>query len=291
MASLLRTFEPGESLLHVYLKGAQLTETQPLGVKGTQPLELNGATQPLEVKTQPREVKGAPDGGGQAGGALEDASTLSVEYPRFDLSFDLERGQLRSKSSFLGTRLAARQLLPDVLRGFEQYLLLEHDAGHVTVLVPEGNVEKHGDGAACVTVSGDPACDVERRFHDFSVHPRFMGLQAKSVEARLQLAALYAATGTRLPEPRTQMTGGEAAIEMVRQSWVSRPLSDAERAQLHSVKRFSQRTPGLAMVCDGLDVSAAELAFLYTPQPPKPVSLDVEAQAEYVERKQGRSAP
>ncbi|KAJ1474778.1 hypothetical protein T484DRAFT_1910816 [Baffinella frigidus] len=79
-ASLLRTFEPGESLLHVYLKAA-------------------------------------PDG---PLGDVGEGVTLSVEYPRFDLSFDLERGQLRCKSSFLGTRLARCQLLPDVLIGFEQ---------------------------------------------------------------------------------------------------------------------------------------------------------------------------
>ena len=85
------------------------------------------------------------------------------------------------------------------------------------------------------------------------------------------------------------MTGGEVAIELVRQSWVNVPLSDMERTQLRSVKHFSQRTPGLAMVCDGLDVSAAELSFLHSPIPPEECVLDVDAQAEYAERKQGMS--
>ena len=80
-------------------------------------------------------------------------------------------------------------------------------------------------------------------------------------------------------------------MDLLRTSWVNRPLSPAERAQLLSVKRFSRHTPGLAMVCDGLTLCAAELTFLYSPNPPELCVLDVAAQAEYVERKQGRSTP
>jgi len=172
-AALLRTFEPGESLLHAYLKGPPPTETQ------------------------------------QANDGLEDAAgaTLSVEYPRFDLVFDLERGQLRTTSSFLGTRLAPCQLLPDALLGFQQYLLLEHDDGvNVTVLVPEGAVGKDGDGVVCVTVNGDPGCDVDRRFHAYAVHSRFKMLQASTLQ--LGPLGLIRSRHSQATRPSVERLGG-----------------------------------------------------------------------------------
>jgi hypothetical protein len=125
-------------------------------------------------------ARGGRTSKGTSHGAIT-SRTLSVEYPRFGLSFDLERGQLRTKSSFLNTRLAPCQLLDDALIGFQKYLLLAHDDGvHVTLLVPEGNVTKDGDGAACVTVRGDDRCHVERRLHAYKVHPRLKMLQVNT---------------------------------------------------------------------------------------------------------------
>ena len=56
-----------------------------------------------------------------------------------------------------------------------------------------------------------------RQAHCYDVHGRFSNLVASDVPARLQLAALYAATSTLLPEPRSRMTGAQMAIELVRQ--------------------------------------------------------------------------
>ena len=55
------------------------------------------------------------------------------------------------------------------------------------------------------------------QMHCYEVHPRFGHLQAPSIdEARLQLAALYAATSTLLPEPRSNLTGAQTAVQLVR---------------------------------------------------------------------------
>jgi hypothetical protein len=53
--------------------------------------------------------------------------------------------------------------------------------------------------------------------HCYEVHSRFGDLRATSVLARLQLAALYAATSTMLPEPLRRMTGAQMAMVLIRQ--------------------------------------------------------------------------
>ncbi len=61
------------------------------------------------------------------------------------------------------------------------------------------------------------ACKPAAQVHCYEVHGRFGHLVANSIPARLQLAALYAATSTLLPEPRSCMTGAQTALELVRQ--------------------------------------------------------------------------
>lgn len=63
------------------------------------------------------------------------------------------------------------------------------------------------------------------------MHPRFGHLCARSIPARLQLAALYAATGSLLPEPLSRLTGAQQAMALLRQCWGVRPLA-AEDVQL-----------------------------------------------------------
>lgn len=53
--------------------------------------------------------------------------------------------------------------------------------------------------------------------HKYNVHGRFGYLCTDRIVARLQLAALCAATSTLLPEPMSRMTGAEAAMQLVRQ--------------------------------------------------------------------------
>ena len=71
------------------------------------------------------------------------------------------------------------------------------------------------------------------------VHRRFLTLEAPNIEARLQLAALFAATGSELPKARSQRTGGEVTLRLLRQCWIDSPFSKEEHAQLRSVCRYS----------------------------------------------------
>ena len=60
------------------------------------------------------------------------------------------------------------------------------------------------------------------------------------VEARLQLAAIYASTDSEVPYIRSRQTGGEIAIELLRQSWVNRPLQGQENEHLDSMANFTR---------------------------------------------------
>jgi hypothetical protein len=81
-------------------------------------------------------------------------------------------------------------------------------------------------------VIGSNDCDSDRKHHSYKCHPRFgtleVGAGPFAVEARLQLAALYAATDSEVPLKRFRQTGGEMAIELLRQSWINRPMTVAE---------------------------------------------------------------
>ena len=109
-----------------------------------------------------------------------------------------------------------------------------------------------------------------------------------AVLARLQLAALYAATGSAIPEARARQTGVEVALELVRQCSINRPMDGAESAQLCSIASFGRLTPALPLLCHELDMSSRELSFLHPHikrlSPVLP--LDTDAATEYTQRKQ-----
>ena len=226
---------------------------------------------------------------------VKTSDELLFELPRYDLCFELssDNQQPRSKN-FIGFSLSKTQQLK-TLHGFEQYLVLESESGKQKILiVPRGDVVRTGER---VSIGGSNACDAERKYNRYDVHERFNGLEPPagrhSVLARLQLAALSAATGTAVPEAGSQQTGEELAIELVRQCWVNHPLDDEEIKQLQSVASFGQLVPALPLVCHELDMSAREMSFLH---PEKrlsakdyklpPLEFNSDAATEYTQRKQ-----
>ena len=60
-----------------------------------------------------------------------------------------------------------------------------------------------------------------------------------------------------------QMTGGEIAVDLIRQSWVNRPLKTSKRHQLSIVCQYDHETPSISILCDGISSSAQGLSFLY----------------------------
>ncbi|KAG2496793.1 hypothetical protein HYH03_005201 [Edaphochlamys debaryana] len=225
--------------------------------------------------------------GARAGAA---SCQLIFELPRYGLEFELHRsGELVSRD-YPGYRLRRSQRLVTTgtdagygservsytLPDFKSYLVLERrpserqlpaaaQQADALVLIPAGPVQSRGGLVAVATGPGSGAC---LKVHRYEVHGRFGHLRASSVLARLQLAALYAATGTLLPEPASRATGGQMAMTLLRKCWGTRPLTAQEEQQLRSVGRLGGHlAPGLRPLAAELEASASQLSHLFPCQP------------------------
>ena len=199
------------------------------------------------------------------------------ELPRFRLRFLIHRtplqGQEQSRSGVQcldhrGYELSSDQQLSDTLAEFTRYLVLTpRTKGEVTrIIVPQGRVVVREGTTPMVTVEcvGEDKPDTDQDVHCFEVHPRWKGLQADGVSSRLQLAALYAASGTLLPEPRSRMTGSEKALELVRRCSVNHPLAEGCREQLMRIIELSGHNATLAIICGNILKCSEELNFLHS---------------------------
>ena len=164
----------------------------------------------------------------------------------------------------MGYYLGPIQQLEDELLSFEKYLVLQSDHAKFKIIVPSGNVVREMDssGGRRVTIETGHDEKSKLRIHAYDVHPRLKSLTASSVEARLQLAVLYAATGSLLPEHGSQKTGTERSLELVRQSWVNRPLEEWEKRHLQRIRDFDEHAPSLSLLCREIIQSSQELLFL-----------------------------
>lgn len=223
-----------------------------------------------------------------------------VKLPRFgNLAFDLRcatsasgRGTFVSVN-FEGYRLAPEQQLSDTLPGFARYLVLEPGPElrkkppwtppATKILVPAGEVDrrkptgfwaKHRTTTIATPADTKDGTFKEIAYHAFEIHPRFRDLRASTPEARLQLAALYAATdrGRGVPDRRLGMTGAEAAMGLVRGSFLNRPLSKAERVNCEAAASFAEHAecPALFLLCHLLQTSAVQVDFLHPRSLPPP---------------------
>lgn len=209
-------------------------------------------------------------------------SFVTYELCRYSLSFTHESGAYVS-DNFSGFKLSMKQQFDvSFWPTFVQYLVLEN-GNSKKIIVPEGTVRRCRDG---VEISGSAECDADRRFHTFDVHPRFKTLQATSIAARLQLAAIYTACSSLLPELSCRRTGEELAMELVRRSWTNRPLDEEEHSHLKSIFRMAH-SPGLALVCFELEMSANQLDCLYSEKPATAQGLQItDAAIQYTLNKQ-----
>ena len=198
-------------------------------------------------------------------GGGEDSTTF--ELPRFGLSFTLKSNDDALKSNdYRGFQLSKSQAFEDNLRGFTQYLILEDsmNKGLVMVLLPAGSIVRK---ANITIVEGSESCDTERKHHCYRLHHRFGKLEIDAgplaVEGRLQLAAIYACIDSKVPYQLTRQTGSEIAIELVRQSWVNRPLLEKECDHLKSICANTRFSCSLVLLCYDLFESARALEFLF----------------------------
>ncbi|KXZ49831.1 hypothetical protein GPECTOR_19g282 [Gonium pectorale] len=215
------------------------------------------------------------------------------ELPRYGLEFALQSdGQLTSRN-FNGYRLRKRQQLVSeaaagggvqyTLREFERYLVLERSPGGSTVVLGA----RRADELVLV-----PAGEV----HCYEMHGRFGHLTAASDEARPQLAALYAATSSLLPEPASRETGVQTALRLMRGCWRNRPFSASELAQLRSAASLGGHlAPALRLLAHELEASACALSHLHEAstrqQSGTGPALDADAGACYVQEARRVLAP
>lgn len=119
-----------------------------------------------------------------------------------------------------------------------------------------------------IVLQAQPCCVFSLQFHTYELHGRFHHLQASSIESRLQLAALYAATSSLLPEPGSQQTGAEIAMQLVRQSWSNQPLQPAEINHLRSIAVMAGHlAPALRILTYEMEASSRQLQHLYNHTP------------------------
>eukprot|EP00899_Mesostigma_viride_P019524 jgi/Mesvir1/27573/Mv07318-RA.1 len=113
----------------------------------------------------------------------------------------------------------------------------------------------------------DDDCDMSLSTHTYTLHGRWPLLEAADVPARLQLAAVYAGPGSLAPLPGCLggMAGLEAALALVRQCRVSKPLAPQDVQQLRRIAGFGvPLLPALTIACHALERASLELRFLYT---------------------------
>jgi hypothetical protein len=121
------------------------------------------------------------------------------------------------------------------------------------------------DGSMICEANGPPAIINESyTSHVYETRRRFGSLSAATIESRLHLAAVYAASGTNMREKRLGMTSVEVAFKLVRQCWTNRPLSEYELGHLLNVIEVgSARCPSLHVLCEHIRSVSLELEFLH----------------------------
>ena len=286
VTAVLEKFEQ-RAFIHTYLRPAAVESSGALAVSDRVKLHIHGTgilTNPSHA--EPHHADGAT------------AMSLIFELPRYSLEFEQHSasGYLQSLN-YIGMRLASCQILEDTLSGFQQDLVLETVRGGGTaepkskkLLLPEGALQcclQH------VQVALPEACDSKLEHYAHTVHSRFSNLEPQTQEARLQLAAMYSATSTLLPEASSGLTGCETAMLFVRQSWTNQPLTAREHQYLVQASQLCHLAPGLVLVCAELELSSSQLEFLH-PQRPGLTSNFVHGSSAFVNAKAqyvGQSAP
>eukprot|EP00798_Chlamydomonas_sp_ICE-L_P025428 gene25428-11088_t len=201
-----------------------------------------------EDPTRPGRSEG-PSSKVETGLPYHKSMPLVWELPRYGLEFEYRDGIFLSRD-YTGFKLADKQQLafstdkgdPAVessvdftLPNFQQYLVLDriHQEGHTfqaqqsnrMIILPDGfvvlakretdgGVQPNAEDLVGVSVAVSGATDASIKIHRYEVHPRFGHLAASSILSRLQLAALYSATSSLLPEPRSRMTGAQLAMRL-----------------------------------------------------------------------------
>lgn len=197
-----------------------------------------------------------------------DMYTLSLY--RFGLSFRLaEKNTIFESCEISGYKLSTHQHFAGTFRGLENYLVLEKinesQGPDVKLIVAQGKVEVSGRKSVKICDPGDDV-NAKRGFFIYEVHKTFKNLVANSIGARLHLACLHVACSLNIMDSMLGMSGEERALELLRQSWVNRPLLKDEKERLQNLKDLSQGSyPAVYILCEDLEKSSIQGMFLHEP--------------------------
>lgn len=168
-------------------------------------------------------------------------SLLEIELPRLKLAFHIKRGSTAIRSrQFRGMRVDADQTI-GALVGLKNKLVLRGDSeGKLRkVIFPDGPITfEQARDHTLVTISREVAVPC----HSFDVDTRLGRLvDNESLESKVLLAYLHALTSFCLPDPLTQRTGTEQALDILRSASVkSFPvLSEQNISMLKTIARLT----------------------------------------------------
>ncbi|KAL7472894.1 hypothetical protein ACHAXS_014340 [Conticribra weissflogii] len=194
-------------------------------------------------------------------------SEIKFHFPRYKLTFHFDPVRCALFCHEIsGYKLAKQQQIEITLRGTTTYLVLEKEGSREPqrlLISPKGIVVREPNGN--VSIQSIEDCDAEQTFFKFNFHHRFDYLETKqSCSARMQLAALHAATSHALPDEMFQMTGEERAIELIRQTWRNCPLNKDENLALENIKNLARgKCPSLFLLCEDISIGASQFHFLH----------------------------
>eukprot|EP00761_Pharyngomonas_kirbyi_P006952 gb/GECH01006961.1/.p1 GENE.gb/GECH01006961.1/~~gb/GECH01006961.1/.p1 ORF type:complete len:2802 (+),score=553.19 gb/GECH01006961.1/:1-8406(+) len=197
-----------------------------------------------------------------------DGKLIEFSLPRYQLQFRKSGNQISSKQH-KGYHLALDQQMTDSLREFTQYLVLEkktedyESCMHAkrVILIPKGTVETHQD--SIVFIQADERHDARREYYKYELHSHLNVFQASNTAARLQLAAIYSACSTGIPEPCPRITAIESSMHLVRQCWQNEPFQKEELKCLLNIFEYDFKGPSLPLLCYELLFSSQSVAFLH----------------------------
>jgi hypothetical protein len=202
-------------------------------------------------------------------------TSLKYCFQRLNLSFKTRGEQLLSLQHggyhvATASDLKSSDITKCIPPFLDNFLVLvpDSDSARVKVLVPDGQVSWDTKAQRVVITPHTSHFAAELKHHVFTLHPHTEHLCALTKEARLFLAVLYAAGDCGAALPSLGKTGGQTAIELLRQCAGCTPLSAAEECNLVMLSEHAAHTPALQLLCSRLHTSSNSLPFLWPDKPP-----------------------
>ncbi|KAI8807157.1 hypothetical protein BJ742DRAFT_739966 [Cladochytrium replicatum] len=200
--------------------------------------------------------------------------TLICRLPRHKLNFE----RTKEQNGEYAWKTCRQHLL--ALPFFAGYLVLDRigDPANLPsypslkLLTPDLKIDQTEaeNNLGRISPPENPA-DLHIKTFIYIVDERNRRIISSSIVDRLHLAAIFIASSMSAVRNKWMgISGSEAAIELVRHSWINRSLSCDEREKVQSIMKCSDFEPVLTILCFQLVHESSQLSFLFGNQE-KPV--------------------